>query len=64
MGLYGRDTWQGIAIMQHSGGRLTAVKIAYLRTDESDVPVFTLNRLDETDGIHGKLEQVPYPKAR
>jgi len=38
-------------------------KIAYLRTDETDVPVFTLNRLDEPDGIHGKLEQVPYPKA-
>jgi dipeptidyl-peptidase-4 len=38
-------------------------KIAYLRTDETDVPVFTLNRLDEADGIHGKLEQVPYPKA-
>ncbi len=38
-------------------------KIAYLRTDESDVPVFTLNRLDEPDGIHGILEQVPYPKA-
>lgn len=38
-------------------------KIAYLRTDETDVPVFTLNRLDEADGIHGKLEVVPYPKA-
>lgn len=38
-------------------------KIAYLRTDENDVPLFTLNRLDESDGIHGKLEQVPYPKA-
>lgn len=38
-------------------------KIAFLRTDESDVPVFTLNRLDEPDGIHGLLEQVPYPKA-
>jgi dipeptidyl-peptidase 4 len=38
-------------------------KIAYLRTDETDVPIFTLNRLDEADGIHGKLEQVPYPKA-
>lgn len=38
-------------------------KIAYLRTDETDVPVFTLNRLDEPDGIHGILEQVPYPKA-
>jgi len=38
-------------------------KIAYLRTDESDVPVFTLNRLDEPDGIHGQPEQVPYPKS-
>ena len=38
-------------------------RIAYLRTDESDVPLFTLNRLDEPDGIHGTLEQVPYPKA-
>ena len=28
-------------------------KIAYLRTDETDVPVFTLNRLDEPDGLHG-----------
>ena len=38
-------------------------KIAYLRTDETDVPVFTLNRLDLSDDIHGQLEQVPYPKA-
>jgi dipeptidyl-peptidase-4 len=38
-------------------------KIAYLRTDEVDVPLFTLNRLDEEDGIHGTLEIVPYPKA-
>jgi dipeptidyl-peptidase 4 len=37
-------------------------KIAYLRTDETEVPVFTLNRLDESDGIHGTLEIVPYPK--
>ncbi|MFO7620921.1 MAG: S9 family peptidase [Bacteroidales bacterium] len=37
-------------------------RIAYLRTDESDVPVFILNRLDEADGLHGLLEQVPYPK--
>ncbi|MBN2632530.1 MAG: S9 family peptidase [Bacteroidales bacterium] len=37
-------------------------RIAYLRFDESDVPVFTLNRLDEPDGIHGKLEVVHYPK--
>ncbi len=38
-------------------------RIAFLRTDESDVPLFTLNRLDEPDGIHGLLEQVPYPKS-
>jgi len=37
-------------------------KIAYLRTDDSDVPVFTLNRLDEADGIHGRIEATPYPK--
>lgn len=37
-------------------------KIAYLRTDETEVPVFTLNRLDEPDGLHGTLEVVPYPK--
>jgi dipeptidyl-peptidase-4 len=37
-------------------------KIAYLRTDETDVPVFTLNRLDEPDGIHGIIEATPYPK--
>ncbi|MGA2406611.1 MAG: DPP IV N-terminal domain-containing protein [Bacteroidales bacterium] len=38
-------------------------KIAYLRTDETDVPVFTLNRLDEPDGIHGLIEATPYPKS-
>jgi dipeptidyl-peptidase-4 len=38
-------------------------KLAYLRTDETDVPVFTLNRLDEADGLHGTLEVTPYPKA-
>ena len=36
-------------------------KLAYLRTDETDVPVFTLNRLDEADGIHGLIEATPYP---
>src|ERR1035437_5170064 len=35
-------------------------KIAYLRTDETDVPLFTLNRLDEPDGIHGLIEATPY----
>ncbi|TAL77179.1 MAG: S9 family peptidase [Bacteroidetes bacterium] len=38
-------------------------KLAYLRTDETDVPVFTLNRLDEADGIHGLIEATPYPKS-
>ena len=37
-------------------------KLAYLRTDETDVPVFTLNRLDEPDGVHGLIESTPYPK--
>ncbi len=37
-------------------------KIAYFRTDDWPVPVFTLNRLDETDGIHGTLEVTPFPK--
>jgi dipeptidyl-peptidase-4 len=39
-----------------------ASKIAYLRTDETDVPLFTLNRLDEADGIHGLIEATHYPK--
>lgn len=37
-------------------------KIAYLRTDDNPVPVFTLNRLDEADGVHGLIEATPYPK--
>ncbi len=37
-------------------------RIAYLRFDETEVPVFTLNRLDEPDGVHGTLEVVHYPK--
>jgi dipeptidyl-peptidase-4 len=37
-------------------------KLAYLRTDETDVPVFNLVRLDEGDGLHGTLETTPYPK--
>jgi dipeptidyl-peptidase-4 len=36
-------------------------RIAYLRTDETDVPVFVLHRLDKEDGVHGRLEVVPYP---
>jgi dipeptidyl-peptidase 4 len=38
------------------------MKIAWLRTDETEVPAFTLNRLDEPDGVHGILEVTPYPK--
>ncbi len=37
-------------------------RIAFLRTDETDVPEFTLIRLEEADGVHGRLEKVPYPK--
>ncbi len=37
-------------------------RIAYLRTDETDVPFFTLNRMDVPDGVHGKLEVAHYPK--
>ena len=39
-----------------------SAQIAYLRTDDSEVPVFTLNRLDEADGVHGLIEATPYPK--
>ncbi len=35
--------------------------LAYLRTDETDVPVYTLVRQDEPDGIHGLIEATPYP---
>jgi dipeptidyl-peptidase-4 len=37
-------------------------RIAYLHTDDSPVPIYTLNALEDTDGIHGRLEQTPYPK--
>lgn len=37
-------------------------RIAFLRSDESEVPLFTVNRLEKSDGLHGTLEQVPYPK--
>lgn len=39
------------------GGRL-----AYLHTDDSPVPLYYLNALENTDGIHGRLEITPYPK--
>jgi len=37
-------------------------KIAYLHTDESPVPEFIINRIDEPDGLHGTQEITPYPK--
>lgn len=36
--------------------------IAYLHTDDKPVPDFTINRVDEEDGLHGLNEVVPYPK--
>ena len=53
---------EGQAVMQHSGGHPTEIRLPTCRTDETDVPVFTLNRLDEADGIHGLIEAIPYPK--
>jgi dipeptidyl-peptidase-4 len=37
-------------------------KLAYLHTDESPVPDFIINRIDEADGLHGTQEVTPYPK--
>ena len=56
-----RRSLEDQAVMQHSGGRLTGRNWHICRTDETDVPVFTLNRLDEPDGLHGLIEAVPYP---
>ncbi len=38
-------------------------KIAFLHTDETSVPLFTVIRLDKSDGLHGNTEITPYPKA-
>ncbi len=40
-----------------------AERIAYLHTDDAPVPLFYLNALKETDGLHGRQEITPYPKA-
>ncbi|MFO7850908.1 MAG: S9 family peptidase [Bacteroidota bacterium] len=37
-------------------------KIAYLHTDETEVPEFIINRIDREDGLHGTQEITPYPK--
>ena len=39
-----------------------AERIAFLHTDDSPVPLFHLNRLEDTDGPRGQLEITPYPK--
>lgn len=39
-----------------------AGSIAYLHTDDTQVPLFYLNALENTDGTHGRLEITPYPK--
>lgn len=39
-----------------------ATRIAYLHTDDNPVPLYYLNALENTDGIHGRLEVTPYPK--
>lgn len=39
-----------------------ARKVAFLRTDDTPVPLFYLNALEDTDGIHGRQEITPYPK--
>jgi len=38
-------------------------RIAYLHTDDNPVPLYYLNALEDSDGIHGRLEITPYPKA-
>jgi dipeptidyl-peptidase-4 len=40
-----------------------AKSIAYLHTDDTPVPVYYLNGLEDTDGTHGRLEITYYPKA-
>jgi dipeptidyl-peptidase 4 len=38
-------------------------KVAYLHTDDSPVPEYTLNALKSTDGPRGRIEIAHYPKA-
>ena len=38
-------------------------RIAYLHTDDSPVPIYTLIGLEDTDGIHGRTESTHYPKS-
>lgn len=38
-------------------------RIGYLHTDDSPVPLYYLNRLEDSDGPRGELETAHYPKA-
>jgi dipeptidyl-peptidase-4 len=40
-----------------------AEHIAYLHTDDNPVPLYYINALDQGEGLHGRLETTPYPKA-
>lgn len=37
-------------------------RIAYLHTDDNPVPLYYLNALEDTDGVHGRQETASYPK--
>jgi dipeptidyl-peptidase-4 len=39
-----------------------AERIAYLHTDDNPVPIWYLNRLEDSDGPRGLLEEAHYPK--
>jgi len=39
-----------------------AERIAYLHTDDNPVPLYHINALEKSDGLHGRLETTPYPK--
>ncbi|MFZ2286136.1 MAG: DPP IV N-terminal domain-containing protein [Bacteroidales bacterium] len=40
-----------------------AQRIAYLHTDDNPVPLYYINRLEDSDGPRGQLEITPYPKS-
>ena len=37
-------------------------RIAYLHTDDNPVPLYHINALEQSDGLHGRMETTPYPK--
>ncbi len=40
-----------------------ASRIAYLHTDDSPVPLHYIIGLEDSDGLHGRMEKTRYPKA-